>query len=174
MSDWVWSLCLFIHCVVGRSRYHTGLKNVWSSAITEMLWHYQVGQPKGGACLLIAEMSSVGNLATGDYAKGKWWDFSVVVCINNNNNIYWSLLYSTVLCSWVDSLYSCQMQFWIMTSLLWHGYLNIHQSGVLTALFGCYMAGAMWNCCHLGTCYVYMILETIHQFTLSLHAKPNM
>jgi len=35
--------------------------------------------------------------------------------------------------------------------------LNMHQSGVLTALFGCYMAGATWNCCHLGTCSVYTI-----------------
>ena len=30
-------------------------------------------------------------------------------------------------------------------------FLNIHWGSVLTALFGCYMAGAMWNCCHLGT-----------------------
>ena len=29
----------------------------------------QVGQPKGGACLLIAEMSSAGNLANAEYAK---------------------------------------------------------------------------------------------------------
>ena len=28
--------------------------------------------------------------------------------------------------------------------------LNIHQIGVLTALFGCYVAYATWNCCRLG------------------------
>ena len=28
---------------------------------------------------------------------------------------------------------------------------------VLTALFGCYVADAMWNCCCLGTCSVYTI-----------------
>ena len=32
--------------------------------------------------------------------------------------------------------------------------LNICQSGVLTALIGWYMAGAMWNCCCLGTFFV--------------------
>ena len=26
---------------------------------------------------------------------------------------------------------------------------------MVTALFGCYMAGAMWNCCHLSTSSVY-------------------
>ena len=38
---------------------------------------------------------------------------------------------------------------------------DIHWSGVLTVLFGCYMAGATWNCCHwsgiltaLFGCYV--------------------
>ena len=35
--------------------------------------------------------------------------------------------------------------------------LNIHQSGVLTVLFGCDIVGAMWNCCHLGTCSLYTI-----------------
>ena len=34
---------------------------------------------------------------------------------------------------------------------------NIHRSYVLTALFGCCMAGATWNCCHLGTSSVYTI-----------------
>ena len=27
---------------------------------------------------------------------------------------------------------------------------HIHRSGALTAIFGCYMAGASWNCCCLG------------------------
>ena len=29
-------------------------------------------------------------------------------------------------------------------------FFNIHRSGMLTALFGSYTAGATWNCCHLG------------------------
>ena len=33
-------------------------------------------------------------------------------------------------------------------------FLNMCQS-VLTVLFGCNMAGAMWNWCHLGACFVY-------------------
>ena len=32
---------------------------------------------------------------------------------------------------------------------------NIHRSGVLTALFGCCMAGATWNCCRLRASSVY-------------------
>ena len=34
---------------------------------------------------------------------------------------------------------------------------NIHVSGVLIALFGCCMADATWNCCHLGATSVYTI-----------------
>ena len=41
----------------------------------------------------------------------------------------------------------------------------------ITALIGRYMAGAMWNCCHLGTFCVHH--WTMHSFT-SLHPKPHM
>ena len=33
----------------------------------------------------------------------------------------------------------------------------IHQSGVLTALFSCCMAGATWNCCYLCASFLYTI-----------------
>ena len=36
-------------------------------------------------------------------------------------------------------------------------FLNIHQSDVLTVLFGCYMASTVWNCCCLSACSVYTI-----------------
>ena len=42
---------------------------------------------------------------------------------------------------------------WV-TNFLFH-VLNIHQSGVLTVLFGRYMVGDLWNCCHLGMCCVH-------------------
>ena len=35
--------------------------------------------------------------------------------------------------------------------------LNIYQSDVLTALFGCYMVGAMWNYYHLSTSSLYTV-----------------
>ena len=41
--------------------------------------------------------------------------------------------------------------------------LNIHKSGVRTALFGCYMAGATLNCCHLGA--VCLNYTTMHHDT---------
>ena len=43
--------------------------------------------------------------------------------------------------------------------------LNVHWSGVFTALFGCYIAGALWNCCHLSICSMY----TIQPCTMSHH-----
>ena len=47
---------------------------------------------------------------------------------------------------------------WVTASFLHIMHIfNIHRSGVLTALFGCCMAGAMWNCCCLGTSSVYTI-----------------
>ena len=62
-----------------------------------------------------------------------------------------SLLYSAILWSRADSLRSCCMWSW-MSWLAFHSVLeyNIDLSGVLTALFGCYVAGATWNCCPLG------------------------
>ena len=49
---------------------------------------------------------------------------------------------------------------WV-TVAFYSAFFNIHQSGVLTALFCCYMAGSTWNCCRLSACSVY----TIHQCT---------
>ena len=37
---------------------------------------------------------------------------------------------------------------WV-TVAFYSAFLNIHRSGVFTTLFGCYMAGATWNCCRL-------------------------
>ena len=55
-------------------------------------------------------------------------------------------LYSTILCSRADSLRSCCMQLWRSDWPFLLHVLNIHQSDILTMLFGCYVAGALWNC----------------------------
>ena len=47
---------------------------------------------------------------------------------------------------------------------------NFHRSSVLTALFGCYMADATWNRCHLGAFRVHH--TTMHHVT-SLHAMQH-
>ena len=57
---------------------------------------------------------------------------------------------------WVTSFYSA--------------FFNTFRSDVLTVLFGCYMAGAMWNCCHLATFCVHY--TTMHH-VMSLHAKSH-
>ena len=46
-------------------------------------------------------------------------------------------------------------ELWILNKWLslFIEHLNSHQSGVLTVLFGCYMAGATWNCCCLSVFY---------------------
>ena len=56
-----------------------------------------------------------------------------------------------------------------MTSFLQRA-LNIHPRGVVAALFGSYVAGATWNCCHLGAFYVHH--TTMYHIT-SLYAKPH-
>ena len=60
-----------------------------------------------------------------------------------------------------------------MTIVLRTAVLKTHRSGVLTALFGCYMVGL----CHMKllpsrrTFSVHY--TTVHQFTMSLHLKPQ-
>ena len=45
---------------------------------------------------------------------------------------------------------------WMTVSSFFHSPLsNIHLSGVLTALFGCCVVGATWNCCCLGASSAY-------------------
>ena len=83
-----------------------------------------------------------------------------------------SLLYSAILCSRADSLRFCCMIFCISdyNSLLdLFLIFNIHRSGVLAMLFGCYMAGATRNCCGLGA---FCIHHTIMHKVTPLHVKP--
>ena len=42
-------------------------------------------------------------------------------------------------------------------SFFYSAFIKIQWNGVLTALFGCSMAGAMWNCCHLSASSVHTI-----------------
>ena len=55
---------------------------------------------------------------------------------------------------WVTILFYSSCFYFIFIFLFC---LNIHRSGVLTAIFGCYTAGATWNCCRLGASSVYTI-----------------
>ena len=53
-------------------------------------------------------------------------------------------------------------------------FLNIHWSGVLTVLLGCYMAGAMWNCCLLGMfCVHHTTKHHVNHFMLSHVRRVN-
>ena len=80
------------------------------------------------------------------------------VLISALQQCYSLLSSSAILCSPADSLCSCHMWFWMSDcSLLMCIFSNIHQSGVLTVLSGCCMAGAMWNYCCLGSLSVYTI-----------------
>ena len=83
---------------------------------------------------------------------------SPAVLISALQQCYSLLSSSAILCSPADSLCSCHMWFWMSDcSLLMCIFSNIHQSGVLTVLSGCCMAGAMWNYCCLGSLSVYTI-----------------
>ena len=52
---------------------------------------------------------------------------------------------------------------WVTASF--YSAFNIQRNGVLTALFGCYMAAATWNCCCLGARCVYTIQPCSSLFT---------
>ena len=47
-----------------------------------------------------------------------------------------------------------------VTVILHSTFLKFHWSSVVSVLSGCYMAGAKWNCCHLGTCFEYTTPHT--------------
>ena len=73
------------------------------------------------------------------------------------DNLLITFIYtSTILYSRADSLCSYHMWF-SMTEAFYSVFLNVHRSGVLTALFGCYMADTMWNYCCLNAHSVYTI-----------------
>ena len=80
----------------------------------------------------------------------------------------WSLRCSTILRSWADSL--CSHVILHEWPAFYGTFFNIHWSAILTVLFDCYMAGAAWNCCHLGAFCVY---RTIMHYVTSLHAKSH-
>ena len=86
---------------------------------------------------------------------------------------WWSLLFSAILHFWEDSLRFCHTGLKISDCHFLKCVLNIHPSGVLTALFGCHMAGATWNCCRLGASSVYTTHDnnaTVYSVT---YLKPH-
>ena len=91
----------------------------------------------------------------------------------------WSFLCSTILRFQADSLSSCHTcfymndfymndsvafysAFWISTEVV---YLQCCLD--VTVLFGCYMAGAMWNHCHLSAFHVHHSTIRIHRVHVS-------
>ena len=76
--------------------------------------------------------------------------------LTNSYYDYWSFLYSAILCSQAIIVFMSDviLNEWLPTFI---ARFLIHWSGVLTALFGCYVAGIMWNCCLFGAHSVYTI-----------------
>ena len=58
-----------------------------------------------------------------------------------------------------NTLVTCDSE-WV-SSFHYSAFLNSHWRGILTMLFGRYMAGTMWNSCHLGTFCVHHTLLTM-------------
>ena len=83
----------------------------------------------------------------------------------------WSLLHSAILHCHVDSLRSRWMWFWTRDCIFLQCFWISTEAVYLQCCFGCYNAGATWNCCHLGAFSVHH--TTMHHVT-SLHSKPHM
>ena len=82
---------------------------------------------------------------------------------------YWSLLYSAILCSQADSLHShVILHEWIAfySAFFFFFFLNIHRSGVLTAL--------AWLVPQETAAILARSVYTIQPCTMSLRAKPHM
>ena len=118
-------------------------------------------------CLVIVTISVYARIVTG---------LIIIVGISSSSSIIqmlterlvsrWVLsssqyqLYSGIIYFRADPLRSnvCDSE-WV-TSFKAH-FFSIHRRGVLTALFGCYIAGAAWSCCRLGADYVNTIPCTL-------------
>ena len=111
----------------------------------------------------------------------------VIVC-RAQNNIYfigtlvkclilrWSLsisqwqLYSTVICFWPDPLHSSRVCLWMSDCSFAQHHFWI-ATEVIKALFGCCMAGAMWN---LPSWHTFCGCQTtMHHFIVSLYSMPQ-
>ena len=112
--------------------------------------------------------------------------FCVYTCMHSHLHVLWNkhidvvyrfyiVLFSTLEQSHC-TLVACDSK-WV-TVASYSTFFNIHQSGVFTALFGCYMAGATWNCCCLGAfCVLHTTMKNhIHKAAcvLSCNLPPTL
>ena len=77
---------------------------------------------------------------------------------SGSNHYYWSLSYTaySLLSSQTHWAHVACSTEWVTVSFS-SEFCQIHGVGVLTVLYGCYMAGATWNRCRLGARSVYAI-----------------
>ena len=116
-----------------------------------------------------------------------WWIihvFSFICYLVMGLSSRWALRasqwqpHSAILCFWGNTLHSSCMRLWMSDcrfmqcvskylSVALNEWLEIYtacfwiSTDVVTALFACYVAGATWNCCHLGA----LSMDTIQQCT---------
>ena len=90
------------------------------------------------------------------------WSGNMPYVLDNGN---YMVLFSTSMQT------QCALVAWHSSSLtaaLHSTLFNAHQNGVLTALFGCYMAGAMRNSCHHGVHSVFTPYNRAQVYTVTL------
>ena len=171
----VWFKPVFVHPDVPKFGYkivfvgpEATLWGCWQVKIWELIIFDFIAALNGGGCSISGTWSDSGcKQRTTDRCASAWSPCLRLVtaaqvgtrtkyCVftRMENYYYYSLLYRAILCSRADSLYSYCM--WLHPFIV--DIFNIHQSAVLTALFGCCVAGATWNwCCRLGVSSVYTI-----------------